>query len=114
MEEVKPIKVYIQNWILKLVDEYSDKGISFTIVGKELKLNRPCDVIYLYFGYNDKSVIPVTIYIDRNYTTAWGNTPLEVRDGLLSTIDEQLKEFLLSYFYHARRLRHETTCWQQY
>jgi len=99
--EVKPIKVLVYKDVVELINKYDCKGLVDLAV--ENLLIKPYHYVmytgnnYLDFDYSETE--PVEVYVDKRLAIAWENTPKQIKDFLLSAIDEELKTLVYSYVY---------------
>ena len=95
--EVKPIKIYIRKDRLELIEKYDYKASLWLAVEEVLKLPFHEVMVALPWEYED--AVPVMVNVEMKYAFAWERSPQEIKDRLLSLIDERLTQLVYSYAY---------------
>jgi len=102
--EVKPVKIFVYKDLLELMDKYDCKGLIDLAV--ENVIIRPYPYVMRtagsYFDFDYSEAEPVEVYMDKDSAIAWELTPKEVKDRLLSVINEET-ELLIYGFTHLNQ-----------
>jgi hypothetical protein len=95
------VKIFVYKDLKELLDKYNCQGLLGLAV--ENLLIKPYHYVMRLipnegdFDYSQAE--PITVYMDKEYAIAWENTPKQIKDFLLSAIDEELKTLVYSYVY---------------
>jgi len=95
----KPIKVYIRDDILKLMDEYGFDDLFLSNIVEQTLRQPFCDIMMISSEYNYDVILPTIVYVDSKYAVAWKNTPQQIKDRLTNAINIRLKEIIYSEVY---------------
>jgi hypothetical protein len=95
--EVKPIRIYIRKDRLELIEKYDYKASLWLAVEEVLSLPFYNVMIWEKWDYED--AVPVMVNVEMKYALAWEQSPQEVKDRILSGIDERLTQLVYSYAY---------------
>jgi len=99
--EMKPIKVLVYRDLLELIKKYDGWGLIDQAVNNVI--DKPYQSVMGIAGscwevdYSETE--PVEVYVDKRLALAWEITPKEIKDRLLSAIDDDLRFLIYGWVY---------------
>jgi len=101
---LQPIKIYVVKNMSNIIEEYND----FLLIAVKETLRLPFYEIMNYYEFDGyDSTIPIIVYVDREQAEAWENTPKEIKDRLIMSINARFQELVFSNIYINEKFFHE-------